>query len=218
MEVPTGIQINCLGNNLVTDGFQRLNRSELGICLYDSSLKEAGIQFLEYLGGYLMEHEPKIMIGDTFAYGCWLVKFLREKGGYIMVGEFDPSENMYVEYMNQSLRLWQDQWQLCSNMEVDFAPPRPDQMIVISDGVYEGATPLEGVRYPSPDHMCGWWLSTDEFEKNRQMKPVHLQHLLAKRFELAHFLALPFGHRFRVEDGEKSAVWFDGTVLEAGEK
>ncbi|MBF7074579.1 hypothetical protein ISG33_14330 [Glaciecola sp. MH2013] len=34
-------------------------------------------------------------------------------------------------------------------------------MVVISDGIYENNGPVEGVRYPSPEHMSGWWLTTE---------------------------------------------------------
>lgn len=32
--------------------------------------------------------------------------------------------------------------------------PAPDQLVVMSEGVYEGDV-VEGVRYPSPEHMSG---------------------------------------------------------------
>lgn len=90
--------------------------------------------------------------------------------------------------------------------------PQPDQLVVISEGVYEGDV-VEGVRYPSPPHMSGWWVTTNRYKGNiSSLKTVHFRHVAETRPDLARFWPLPFGYRFFSGDG---AVWFDQTVADA---
>jgi hypothetical protein len=90
--------------------------------------------------------------------------------------------------------------------------PKPDQLVVISEGVYEGDM-VEGVRYPSPKHMSGWWLTTDRYDGNiKSLKTVHFHHITERRPDLSGFLGLPFGYRFFSGDGH---TWFDQAVADA---
>jgi len=91
---------------------------------------------------------------------------------------------------------------------------KSEQLVAISKGVLEGTVPVEGVRYPSPDHMSGWWLTTDEYNGNiDSLKTVHFEHIIECRPDLAMYMALPFGYRFDL-GGESEHVWFDEDVLE----
>ena len=68
--------------------------------------------------------------------------------------------------------------------------------------------PTEGVRYPSPEHMSGWWLTTDLYDGDvRSLRVEHLYHVTAARPDLLPFLALPFGYRFAL--GGQQRIWFD---------
>lgn len=90
--------------------------------------------------------------------------------------------------------------------------PKPDQLVVISDGVYEGDT-VEGVRYPSPQHMSGWWLTTDRYDGDiKSLRTVHFRHVAEARPDLVGFLKLPFGYRFFSGNGD---AWFDQKVAES---
>lgn len=90
--------------------------------------------------------------------------------------------------------------------------PAPDQLVVISEGVYEGDV-VEGVRYPSPEHMSGWWLTTDRYDGNiKSLKNVHFRHIAEMRPDISDFLRLPFGYRFFSGDG---SAWFDQKVADA---
>ncbi|WP_206065117.1 hypothetical protein [Komagataeibacter xylinus] len=46
----------------------------------------------------------------------------------------------------------QEQHATCHNAQATFSPPEPEQLTVISDGVYEGDM-VQGVRHASPPHM-----------------------------------------------------------------
>jgi hypothetical protein len=85
-----------------------------------------------------------------------------------------------------------------------------DRLVVVSDGVLE-SEPVEAVRYPSPEHMSGWWITTDRYNGDVQsLRTHHLYHLTAARPELAQYLALPYGFRFNLARGED--IWFDPEV------
>lgn len=90
--------------------------------------------------------------------------------------------------------------------------PAPDQLVVISEGVYDGDV-VEGVRYPSPKHMSGWWLTTNRYDGDiTSLKTVHFAHIAEKRPDISDFLRLPFGYRFFSGDG---STWFDQKVADA---
>lgn len=100
----------------------------------------------------------------------------------------------------------------CTHYQADFMPPGRDKLVVISEGVYEEGTQIEGVRYPSPDHMSGWWLTTEKYTGDiGTLKTVHFQHIIDKRPEVAIYMALPFGYRF-ILGGTSEHVWFDSEV------
>lgn len=71
---------------------------------------------------------------------------------------------------------------------------------------------MQGVRYPSPEHMSGWWVTTDRYDGDvRTLRHEHLYHLTAARPDLARYVALPFGFRFDL--GRHEDVWFDPRTL-----
>jgi hypothetical protein len=89
----------------------------------------------------------------------------------------------------------------CDRHGVQPVFPSFNQMVVISEGV-ENGMPLQGVRYPSPPHMSGWWLSTEAYDGNiKSLRTVHYYHVTFSRPELVPYFALPHGFRFSTEEG-----------------
>ncbi len=108
------------------------------------------------------------------------------------------------------MSLEDDQYEVCRRFRTHCMPPRSDQLVVISAGVVEGDA-VEGVRYPSPEHMSGWWITTDRYDgDSKSLTLHHLHHLVEWRPDIAPYLALPFGFRFVL--GEAEHVWFDEVV------
>lgn len=102
------------------------------------------------------------------------------------------------------------QIEICKQFNVKPAPPADNQLFVVSEGVFEGDA-LEGVRYPSPKHMSGWWLTTDKYNgDSKTLRTEHIIHLLEKRPEISKYLALPNGFRFRFNS--KAEIWFDEKI------
>jgi hypothetical protein len=126
--------------------------------------------------------------------------------------EYNAEATGFVRGANLTLRYWRDQHIVCKLHESEFNPPRPDQLTVISKGVLEGL-PVKAVRYPSPIHMSGWWIVTDEYDQNiKSLKNEHTYHITAARPELAKYLALPQGFRF---DSLAQDAWLDHEVAAA---
>ena len=119
--------------------------------------------------------------------------------------------------MNKKNNLIDIQKECCSHYEAVYSPVGSEQMVAISEGVYEGQNPVEGIRYNSPEHMSGWWLTTDSYRGDiNSIKTVHFKHIAESRPDLAVYMALPTGYRFSL-GGENQHVWFDETVATAPE-
>lgn len=100
----------------------------------------------------------------------------------------------------------------CAHYSAGFLPPDAMQLVVISDGVLLGEHEVEGVRYPSPDHMSGWWLTTSLYSGNLEsLKTVHFKHIAEALPNIAQYMGLPHGYRF-VLGGQSEHVWFDSEV------
>ena len=105
-----------------------------------------------------------------------------------------------------------NQRKCCDFYGVSVAEVKVDQLVVISKGVYKIDASVEGVRHQAPDHMSGWWLTTDEYDDNLEsLITVHFSHIVEHRPELAQYMALPCGYRFNL-GGESENVWFDQGV------
>ena len=97
----------------------------------------------------------------------------------------------------------------CNHYGVEFHVCNEEQLIVVSEGVVDEKLEVEGVRYPSPNHMSGWWITTDLYDGNTDsLKTIHASHLFEARPDLAPYLGLPYGYRFLL-GGESEHVWFD---------
>jgi hypothetical protein len=84
-------------------------------------------------------------------------------------------------------------------------------MVAVSEGVFEGRD-VEAMRYPAPEHMSGWWTTTDLYDGNvESIRTEHAYHLVEHRPELVQYLALPPG--FWLRTGSESGV-FDAELLE----
>lgn len=168
-------------------------------------------EFVQYIAQYLTAGNM-IRPGETVKYGYWLTKAELDDRNRLVFWECNPETTDFVFGVSAAVTHWRDQHQICRKVGAAFDPPALDQMVVISDGVYEGDE-VEGVRYPSPIHMSGWWLTTDRFNGDTStLKTVHAHHVSARRPDLTQFLALPFGYRFF---SPQSDVWFDQKVAHA---
>jgi hypothetical protein len=198
------------GLNLTTVGLQETAGYEICAAIDDTNLRDECHGFLTFVASYINSGH-RIQSGETLGYGYWITKAIGENGGNLSFWEYEPEAVKYVPGITNTLRYWRDQHQICTMASSLYSPPNAEQLIVISDGVFEGED-VQGVRYPSPGHMSGWWITTDRYDGNvSSLKTVHAYHLTAKRPDLAKFIALAYGYRFYSDNGE---VRFDPKVVD----
>jgi hypothetical protein len=199
--------------SIKTLGLNSVGQSEIRVEVLDPELMGEAEEFLNYVSHYVTTSRKRISPGETMAYGYWLVKFQGAGHNVLETWEYKADASDFVKGANLTLRYWRDQHVICKLHGTEFKPPRPDKLTVISDGVLEGA-PVEGVRYPSPDHMSGWWITTDQYNGDiKTLKHQHTYHVTAARPELIKYLALPDGFRFNLSATED--VWLDEKVASA---
>ncbi len=200
--------IKCRDSVAETLGLRQRNHPELRINAGAPRFLPDAQAFLEFVVRYMEQTNARIKPGETLAYGYWLTKFERAQDDYLEVWEYNANATKFIEGGMLALTYWRDQHDFCARVGAQFVPPRADKKAAISLGVYEGDS-VEAVRYPSPEHMSGWWLTTDRYNGDiKSLRVVHLYHVTAARPELARYLALPNGWRF-TSDGQ---AWFDEQV------
>jgi hypothetical protein len=204
------------GTRIFTLGFATRDLPELRINTIEESLIHEGEAFLRFIVNYMKSKEIRIKPNETVAYGYWVVRFQQSPDWFLEVWENNPEGTKFVEGAQLALTYWRDQNLLCRIAGATFSPPRPDQLVVISAGVLEGY-PVQGVRYPSPANMSGWWITTDQYDGHvKSLEREHLYHVTAARPDLARYIALPHGYRFDLSD--KEDIWFDSEVANSSPK
>lgn len=204
------IEIIRSGTLLITDGLSTRGHVELSADTCAPALIEEGVEFLRTISRHILERGTRIESGQTISYGYWTTKFIATENGKLDAWEYNSKATEYVHGVALTLTYWRDQHGICRRYDAGFHPPKPESLVAISEGVFQG-DPVQGVRYPSPPHMSGWWITTDRYDGNiTSIRTEHLYHLTAARPELARYLALPFGFRFDLANAED--VWFEDDV------
>lgn len=198
------------GLEVHTRGLLARGHSELSLSVTDVAMLAESKAFLRYVAAYILDQSARIRPGETLAYGYWLVKFELRDDRKLQVWEHNAEGTEFIPGATLALTFWRDQHLVCEKIGAEFLAPQADRLVVISEGVLEGDS-VQGVRYPSPEHMSGWWITTDRYDGNLgSLKNEHLYHLTAARPELARYLALPYGFRFDLSKSED--IWFDADV------
>jgi hypothetical protein len=193
-----------------TLGLTRSGQDDTQVEVNRSELLPYAEQFLRHVVSYLRESGRRILPGETFPYGYWLVRF-EARDGRLEVWEYNPAATEFVRGACLTLTYWRDQHQICDQLQAAFVPPRPDRLTVVDNGVFEGL-PIQAVRYPSPEHMSGWWITTDKYNGDvSTLRREHTYHVTSTRPDIAPYIALPYGFRFDL--GESGAhAWLDERV------
>lgn len=195
-----------------TQGLGRLGHPELLVEFHRLTLKEEAERFLQYVSDYVIRSKVTLRPEETMLYGYWLTRFKDAGKNRLETWEYNSSATDFIRGATLTLEYWKEQHSMCDAHSARFEPPRPDQLSVVSQGVLEGL-PVQGVRYPSPDHMSGWWLTTDQYDGNiNSLKHEHTYHLTDARPDLAKYIALPPGFRFDLSSFEE--VWFEEVIDE----
>lgn len=182
---------------------------QISATISDKTLIDECRKFLLLVGDYIGDGKL-IKPGETLGYGYWMTKAMAKDDDELHFWEYEADGEKFVPGVTLTLRYWRDQHLACEEGKSLFSPPRGDQLVVISEGVFDDE-PVQGVRYPSPEHMSGWWITTDWYNGDvATLKTVHAYHLTAQRPDLARYLALSYGFRFYSESAE---IRFDPKVM-----
>lgn len=203
------VQIESRGTVIEASGVNLLDGKKLRTRVDTMDLVPDATALLRYVVNYV-ETGVRIRDQETLGYGYWLTHFT-EHADYLEIGEYSVDGTTVVPGVTRAVRYWRAQNQLCAKYSVPFMPPTGSSLVVISNGIMGDARAIQGVRYPCPSHMSGWWLTDDEFDGNVDtLKRTHAYHLASLCPQLVHLLALPFGYRFDLRHHED--VWFDEDV------
>lgn len=205
-----GIKVRKEGSSFSTTGLSNYIGKELTVSRSKRSDEEY-LKLLAYLIDYICQPGVVIKPNQTIAYHSWSLKFVENGGNVYELWEAEQFGNDYCIGVDYSIIVVNQQLDECYKQNASPIFPTFGQNIVVSKGVYEGL-PVEAVRYPSPSHMCGWWLVTDEYDDDvKSLMNVHYYHVAFKRPDILKYLALPFAYRF-VVDAYKFEAWFDEKI------
>ena len=197
------------GDYYSTIGLLPAINCEIRLAIKEKTEKQY-LDVLCYIVDYIRATSPEILDGQTMSYYSWILKFAK-LGNHLLVNEATPNGSDYCDGADYSITVLEDQQLECQAQQVAPLFPNFGQYMMISDGVYEGL-PVSAVRYTSPSHMTGWWLTTDEYNDDaKSLKRVHFFHVAFTRPDILKYLALPFGFRFYISK-EETDVWFDDEV------
>jgi hypothetical protein len=207
------IHLHRTDGGIETVGLAASQSNELVVRVTPGLVDEARA-LLERTVAYALDSGRKLASGETMTVGSWLVRFTEVRQGTLALWEVDSGGDEFVAGVERTLTLWRDQNRVCAAVGAEFDPPLYDRMAIVSDGVLDG-DPAEGVRYPSPDHMSGWWLTTDRFNGDPgTLGGEHVHRVCSARPDLGDYLALPPGWRFDTRSG---SAWFDQVVADNAE-
>jgi hypothetical protein len=206
-----GIEVIKNSDYFFTIGLNKYIRKELMIPVLQRSDEEY-FKLLTYLIDYVCQPSVVINPNETIAYHSWVLQFVATSERFYEISEVGRSRDGYQVGVDNAIKVFDEQKEVCIKYKIEPISPLFSQYIVISKGVYEGV-PTEGVRYPSPSHMSGWWLTTDEYDGNiNTLLNVHYYHIAFKRPDILKYLALPFGYRF-FKNAYSAEIWYDEKVM-----
>ncbi len=195
-----GIEININNIYVETKGLNSYLDKEIRVSIGNQH-QEDYINVIKYIIDYIVENKPIISENQNIGYYSWLLQFRLENKNYFDLYEVNSNGSDFNKGCDIAISIIRSQSELCSHYGLPTQFPNFNQMIVISDGVYEGKD-IEGIRYESPEHMSGWWLITDDYDNNiESLKTVHFHHVVFARPDILKYLSLPFGYRFLMQNG-----------------
>ncbi|MGY6770271.1 hypothetical protein OQZ28_11380 [Komagataeibacter sp. NFXK3] len=152
------------GLSLHISGLLDSNGHELRATVSQSRLLAGYENFLCHaIERITIKHRP-IEPDTPIRYGYWATRGALAADGYLDFHEPVPACPTFgleeQSGVDACVTYREEQHATCRSVQAAFSPPWPEHLVVISGGVYEGDV-VQGVRYPSPPHMSGWWITTD---------------------------------------------------------
>lgn len=196
-----GIQINVLDNLYVeTKELDSYISKEIRFAI-GTNQPENFIEVIKYIIDYIVDSKPIISENQNIGYYSWLLQFRLDEDNCYDLYEANADGSGFNKGCDTAISVVRQQSEMC--LQYDLIPlfPNFNQSVVISDGVYEGKD-IEGIRYDSPQGESGWYLITDDYNDDiKSLKMVHFYHVAFARPDILQYLAIPFGYRFIMKNG-----------------
>jgi len=196
-----GIQINIVDNLYVeTKGLDSYISKEIRVAIGNNQAEDY-VEIIKYIIDYIVDNKPIISENQNIGYYSWLLQFRLDEDNYYDLYEASFDGSNFNKSCDTAISVVRQQSEACWQQNLIPFFPNFNQSVVISDGVYEGKD-IEGIRYDSPQDESGWYLITDDYNDDiKSLKMVHFYHVAFARPDILKYLAIPFGYRFLMKDG-----------------
>lgn len=194
------ITVKSNGKNIYTEGLSLCIGKELRLAIQNQQTNDY-LDVIKYIIDYIVENKPTISENQNIGYYSWLLQFRLDEQNYYDLYEANSDGSGFNKGCDTAISIVRQQEEICWQQNLIPLFPDFNQSVVISDGVYEGKD-IEGIRYDSPQDESGWYLITDDYNDDiKSLKMVHFYHVAFSRPDILKYLALPFGRRFLMENG-----------------
>lgn len=196
-----GIKINIVANLYVdTEGLGSYISKEIRVAIGNHQ-PESYVDVIKYIIDYIVDSKPIISENQNISYYSWLLQFRLDQENCYDLYEANVDGSNFNKDCDTAISVVRQQSETCWQQNLIPLFPNFNQSVVISDGVYEGKD-IEGIRYDSPQDESGWYLITDDYNDDiKSLKMVHFYHVAFARPDILKYLAIPFGYRFLMKDG-----------------
>lgn len=196
-----GIQIDVIDNLYVeTKELDAYINKEIRVAIGENQ-PENYIEIIKYIIDYILDNKPIISENQNIGYYSWLLQFRVDDDNYYSLYEANADGSNFNKGCDTAISVVRSQSETCAQLNLVPHFPNFNQSVVISDGVYEGKD-IEGIRYDAPQDESGWYLITDDYDDNiKSLKMVHFYHVAFTRPDILKYLAIPFGYRFLMKNG-----------------
>lgn len=201
-----GIQINVVDHLYVeTEKLDSYITKEIRVSIGNNQ-PENYIDIIEYMIDYIVDSKPIISENQSIGYYSWLLQFRLDEDDCYDIYEANADGSGFNKGCDTAISVVRQQGELCWQQNLIPLFPNFNQSVVISDGVYEGKD-IEGIRYDSPQNESGWYLITDDYNDDiKSLKVVHFYHVAFARPDILKYLAIPFGYRFLMKEGNTTII------------
>ncbi|UKB81349.1 hypothetical protein [Chryseobacterium sp. MEBOG07] len=195
------IEVNVNDNIYVeTKGLNSYISKEIKVIIGNNQ-PENYIEVIKYIIDYIVDSKPIISENQNIGYYSWLLQFRLGENNCYDIYEANSDGSDFNKGCDMAISVVRKQSEICWQQNLVPLFPNFNQSVVISDGVYEGKD-IEGIRYDSPQDESGWYLITDDYNDDiKSLKMVHFFHVAFARPDILKYLAIPFGFRFIMKEG-----------------
>jgi hypothetical protein len=191
-------------------------------------LVTAAVNLARFLGDYFVQSGRRLASGETVEWASSLLVARQEGSGpRFTFDEMSFDGETILRGVSQCARIWADQSDTCKAFGSPFLPAKYAQKVVHSPEALATGGRIEGIRYPAPAHMSGWWIFDQAYDGDpadaaqlMQITPVF--RVLASQPRLASLFGLDAGYAFSISTdpaspaNESRKVWFEDDVARQG--